>query len=250
MARPRSGIWLTLLVAGLATRPAAAADEVAAADGLTRADFRHERASREVRHIADWVVHSQDNHAGDHLGLPFVIVDKKDARVYVFDAHGQWRGAAAALLGEARGDDAAPVIGDRELSAIRPGEKTTPAGRFVSTLGDNMRGEDVLWVDYNTATSMHRVLTTNPKERRAHRLASATPLDNRISYGCINIPVKFFEKIVRPAFAGTRGVVYVLPETKSARQFFASYNVDAPAEEPPANVLTAKAQLRKPGPKK
>lgn len=249
MARPRSGICLILLVASLVTRPAAAADEAAAADRLTRADFHHERASPEARHIADWVVHSQDNHAGDHLGLPFAIVDKKDARVYVFDAHGQLRGAAAALLGQARGDDAAPGIGDRELSAIRPAEKTTPAGRFVSVLGDNMRGEDVLWVDYGTATSMHRVLTTNPKERRAQRLASATPLDNRISYGCINIPVKFFENIVRPAFAGTRGIVYVLPETKTARQVFASYEVDEPAE-PPAKVLTTKAPIRKSGAKK
>jgi hypothetical protein len=75
---------------------------------------------------------------------------------------------------------------------------------------------------------MHRVLTTNPKERRAERLASATTLDNRISYGCINIPVKFFENVVRPAFTGTRGIVYVLPETRTARQVFASYDVDAP----------------------
>ena len=112
-----------------------------------------------------------------------------------------------------------------------------------------MRGEDVLWVDYDTATSMHRVLTTNPKERRAQRLASATPLDNRISYGCINIPVKFYENVVRPAFTGTQGIVYVLPETKTARQVFASYEVDEPAERP-ANVLTAKAPLRKPGLKK
>ena len=248
MTRATGGIWIYLLTASLATQPAAAADEVAA-DRLTRADFRHERASREARHIADWVVHSQDNHAGDHHGLPFVIIDKKDARVFVFDAQGELRGAAAALLGLARGDDAAPGIGDRELSDIRPEEKTTPAGRFVSSLGGNMRGEDVLWVDYSTATSMHRVLTTNPKERRAQRLASATPLDNRISYGCINIPVKFYENVVRPAFTGTQGIVYVLPETRTARQVFASYEVDEPAKSP-AKVLTAKAQLRKPALKK
>jgi hypothetical protein len=191
------------------------------------------------------VVHSADNHAGDHRGLPFVIVDKKAARVFVFDAQGELRGAAAALLGQARGDDSAPGIGDRELSAIRPNEKTTPAGRFLSALGGNMRGEDVLWVDYATATSMHRVLTTNPKERRAQRLASATPLDNRISYGCINIPVKFYENVVRPAFSGTQGIVYVLPDTKTIRQVFAGYVSDEPAEAPAKNLI-AKAQTRKP----
>jgi hypothetical protein len=130
------------------------------------------------------------------------------------------------LLGEAIGDDAVPGIGDRELSNIRRDEKTTPAGRFVSALGGNMRGEDVLWVDYKSATSMHRVLTTNPKERRLQRLASPTPLDNRISYGCINIPAKFYENVVRPAFTGTYGIVYVLPETKSAQDVFASYDVE------------------------
>jgi hypothetical protein len=242
VARASSGIWIYLLTASLATQPAAAADEVAAADRLTRADFHHERASREARHVADWVVRSADNHAGDHHGLPFVIVDKKDARVFVFDAQGHLRGAAAALLGQARGDDAAPGIGDRELSAIRPNEKTTPAGRFVSRLGGNMRGEDVLWVDYATATSMHRVLTTNPKEHRAQRLASATVLDNRISYGCINIPVKFFENVVRPAFTGTQGIVYVLPETKTARQVFASYEIEDAAEPAPTHVKVAAAK--------
>ena len=115
---------------------------------------------------------------------------------------------------------AVPGIGDRKLSNVRPEEKTTPAGRFVAALGDNIRGEDVLWVDYNGAVSMHRVITTNPKERRLQRLATPTPLDNRISYGCINVPAKFFENVVRPAFTGTSGIVYVLPETRSARAEF------------------------------
>ena len=175
--------------------------------------------------MADWVVDAGDNHAADPRSLPFVIVDKKDAKVFVFDAQGQLRGAAPALLGLARGDDAVPGIGSRELSDIRAEEKTTPAGRFVAVLGGNMRGEDVLWVDYAGAVSMHRVLTTNPKERRLQRLATPTPLDNRISYGCINIPAAFYENVVRPAFTGTHGIVYVLPETKSAREVFASYDL-------------------------
>lgn len=190
-----------------------------------RADFEAQRASREAHHVADWVVHSHDNHSGDRKQLPFVIVDKKDARVFVFDSRGRILGAAPALLGAALGDDTVAGIGDRELSDIREEEKTTPAGRFVAALGGNMRGEDVLWVDYGTATSMHRVLTTNPKERRLQRLASATPLDNRISYGCINIPAKFYENVLRPAFTGTAGIVYVLPETRPAEKVFASYDV-------------------------
>src|SRR6185295_4668581 len=182
--------------------------------------------------------------------LPFVIVDKKDARVFVFEVDGRLRGNAPALLGQARGDEAVPGIGDRELSNIRPEEKTTPAGRFVAELGGNMRGEDVLWVDYAGAVSMHRVLTTNPKERRLQRLATPTPHDNRISFGCINIPAKFYENVVRPAFTGTDGIVYVLPETRLAREVFASYDVDeeharlqAARQPMPARVPAAAAPI-------
>ena len=179
------------------------------------ADFAREQASRDARQLADWVVDS-----GDNAGKPFVIVDKVGARIFVFDAGGRIRGAAPALLGAARGDHSVPGIGERELSAIRAADRTTPAGRFVAALGRNFRGEDVVWVDYDGAVSLHRVITSNPKERRLHRLATPTPKDNRISYGCINVPVAFYETVVRPAFTGTEGIVYVLPEVRSMREVF------------------------------
>lgn len=214
------GLSLGLLAASLVSLAAAADESGPAARPAKRANFEQERASFDTRYVADWVVDS-----GDNRSLPFVIVDKKEAKVFVFDAQGRLHAAAPALLGQARGDVAAPGIGERALSKILPGEKTTPAGRFVAALGGNMRGEDVLWVDYDGAVSMHRVITNNPKERRLQRLATATPLDNRISYGCINIPAKFYENVVRPAFAGTYGIVYVLPETRPAHEVFTSYDV-------------------------
>jgi len=186
-----------------------------------RASFDKERASKQARHIADWVVHS-----GDNGGMPFAIVDKMDARVFVFDDLGRLRGAAPALIGLARGDDAVPDIGTRPLASIRPEERTTPAGRFVSALGRNLQGREILWVDYDGAVSMHPVVKGTPAERREQRLSSPTPLDNRISYGCINVPLKFFDNVVRPAFTGTKGIVYVLPDTRSVREVFASYDVD------------------------
>jgi hypothetical protein len=158
--------------------------------------------------------------------MPFAIVDKTDARVFIFDAAGRLRGAAPALLGLARGDDAVPSIGDRALSSIRPEERTTPAGRFVAALDRNLRGKEILWVDYDGAVSMHPVISTKPEERRLQRLTTPTPLDNRISYGCINVPAKFFKNVVHPAFTGTDGIVYVLPETRLASEVFASYDVE------------------------
>lgn len=186
-----------------------------------RANFERENASQSARHVADWVVATDDNRS-----MPFVIVDKINAKVFVFHADGQLRGAASALLGLARGDDAVPGIGNRKLSSIRPEERTTPAGRFVVALDRNLHGEEILWVDYDGAVSMHPVITSNPKERRLQRLATPTPLDNRISYGCINVPAKFFTNVVRPAFAGTNGIVYVLPETRSVSEVFAPYDVE------------------------
>ena len=72
---------------------------------------------------------------------------------------------------------------------------------------------------------MHPVITTNPVERRLQRLVSPSPLDNRISYGCINVPATFYTSVVLPSFAGKNGIVYVLPETRPARQVFSSYDV-------------------------
>ena len=218
--RPASGPLSMSAPQEVPTQSATAAQTVAAGS-RQRASFGRERASRETRQIADWIVDSADN-----LGLPFVVLDKIDAKIFVFDAGGRILGAAPALVGSARGDDTVPGIGDREYADMPPETRTTPAGRFVAALGMDTRCEDVLWVDYDAAVSLHRVVTSKPKERRLERLATPTPLDNRISYGCINVPKRFYENVVSTAFTGTDGIVYVLPETRPAREVFGSYDVE------------------------
>ena len=91
-----------------------------AAKGTKRANFEQTQASKDARHVAHWVVDS-----GDNLNKPFVIIDKRDARVFVFDANGMLRGESPALLGLAIGDHSVPGIGTKKLSAIRPEERTT-----------------------------------------------------------------------------------------------------------------------------
>ena len=174
-----------------------------------------EAASAEVRYVADWVASTSDN-----VTMPYIIIDKVDAKVHVFDAEGRLQGTAPALLGMVPGDGSAAGVGNRALSAIGPSERTTPAGRFVASLGPDLHGQDILWVDYNTALALHRVGKGTPAERRAQRLESPTPEDNRISYGCINVPVTFYEQVVRPAFKQSSGVVYILPEKSKARDMF------------------------------
>jgi hypothetical protein len=145
------------------------------------------------------------------------------AKVFVFRADGRLRGAAPALLGFARGDNSTPGVGDRELSHIRPADRTTPAGRFVAGFGPAFGGEKVLWVDYSTAISLHPVIVGNPKDHRLQRLQSPTPKDNRITFGCINVPVAFYKKVVSPTFKRTNGVVYILPEKTPLNEVFPSF---------------------------
>ena len=192
------------------------------------AEFAQSTPSPDARHVADWVADSHDNQ-----DAPFVIVDKKFATVYVFDAEARLRGATPVLLGVAAGDDSVAGIGTRAMAEVRPQERTTPAGRFMAELGHNTLGEDVVWIDYDAAVSMHRVRTTNPKERRLERLATPSIDDNRVSYGCINVPVAFYEGFLRPIFAARHAPVYVLPEVKAVRQVFGSYDVRAARPEPP-----------------
>lgn len=119
----------------------------------------------------------------------------------------------------------------RRRANPRRGERTTPAGRFEAAAGRNYNGVDIIWVDYPGAVSLHRVITSNPKERRLERLATPTSAENRISWGRVNVPARFFDAVVRPAFAGGRGIVYVLPETRPVRGVFGSYDVEERARQ-------------------
>lgn len=172
-------------------------------------------ASANVREVVAWISRS-----GDNGGLPYLIIDKADARVFVFDPQGGLAGADAALLGMARGDHTLPGIGDMKLSAIRPEDRTTPAGRFLATLERDIKGRVVLLIDYDASIALHAVVPGTPAERRAERLRSETPDDNRISYGCINVPVPFYDTVVRRTFKNTAGIVYILPETRAPAELF------------------------------
>lgn len=186
-----------------------------ASAGQANAAFVHDGLSDEAQQVAHWIRVTRDNQR-----LPYLLIDKRAARVHVFNAAGTLQASSAVLLGLARGDHSVPGIGERPMFAIAPHERTTPAGRFISEPGHNLRGEDIVWIDYDDAVSLHRVRTANAAERRLQRLASATVADNRISYGCVNVPAHFYDRNVAPVWGQKPGVIYVLPETKPAASFF------------------------------
>jgi hypothetical protein len=115
-------------------------------DDTGQASSTNWNAPDAVKKMAAWALGS-----GDNRGLPFVIVDKSEAKVFAFGKSGTMLGATWALIGLARGDDNVPGIGTMPLRKITPDMRTTPAGRFVAAIGYNLGKKEVLWVDYPTA---------------------------------------------------------------------------------------------------
>lgn len=175
---------------------------------------RMNSAPAEVLETVQWVAASKDN-----AGLPFVVVDKVNARVYAFTPHAQLKATAPVLLGAGTGDKvlASP---DAPMSAIPPAKRITPAGRYPSRLVTDNHGKTVLLVDGPNLITMHVVVKGTPAQRRAERLASVTSDDNRVSFGCINVPPAFFKTILDPDFRPAKGIVYILPEKTTPAQLF------------------------------
>ena len=176
-----------------------------------------QEVSDTVIELAGWIVAT-----GDNQGYPFAIMDKQAAQVLVFGGDGRLRGAAPGLFGSAIGDHTAPGIAGLALREIPGRDRTTPAGRFIGGFGPSIDAGRVLWVDYDSAVSMHPTATGVPAERRPERLASPTPEDNRVTHGCINVSPGFYEHVVTPAFE-RGGVFYILPETLALEEVFPEF---------------------------
>jgi hypothetical protein len=200
----RAAVCAALLIGGFGTGQALALPQATDA------------ASADVRELTQWVTGT-----GDHKGKPFAIVDKKQARLHVFDARGRLVDSSIILLGSTVGDESAPGVGARaQRGEVGPEERTTPAGRFESVPGKNLDGEHVVWVDYSAAFAIHRLRAGRSYEPRKQRLGTETPEDNRVSLGCVVVPEAFYIEVVQRVLGNSRGVVYVMPETKPASELF------------------------------
>ena len=175
-------------------------------------------SSEAALQMSEWVTATENNG-----GRPFIVIDKFAAAVFVFSPEGEFLGETPALLGIALGDESTPGIGERELSEMGPAEKTTPAGRFAAQIGAARGGHRVLWVDYSLSVALHPVVTRNRRERRLQRLRSRTPDDNRITFGCINVPAPFYADLIRPLFREAGGIVYILPEITPVEEVFPNF---------------------------
>jgi len=118
--------------------------------------------------IAEWVAATRDNG-----GLPFFVVDRTYAQLYVFDAAGGLQAVAPVTLDESRGDRSAGVGGARpagDTGRLYENEKSAPAARFIAARDGDLREEGVA-------------------------------------------PAAAYENVINRILAGSRVVVYVVPET-------------------------------------
>ena len=196
----------------MASAKEAAAQPVAAVDQLPPG----QTVSDTVIALAGWVVAAKDSQ-----GYPFAVIDKAAAQILVFGGDGRLRGAAPGLFGSAIGDHTAPGIAGLALREIPGRDRTTPAGRFVGGYGPSIDAGRVLWVDYESAISLHPTASV-AGEKRAERLASPTPDDNRVTHGCINVSPEFYEQIIAPTFK-RGGVFYILPDEASIAETFPEF---------------------------
>jgi hypothetical protein len=191
-----------------------------ASASVKRADLRGTSVSREVQHVADWAVHS-----GDHQRLPFIIVDKVNAKALAFDAGGRLLQTTPVLLGMGVGDAFPPGVVNMDMHETQPWQRITPAGRFVAEEGVNLKGQSVLWVDYDNAIAIHRLPARRTSQKRHERIVSRDAADHRITYGCINVAPAFYDQVVLRHFRQRGGVVYVLPDTLPLKNVLKTYDV-------------------------
>ncbi|MBB3348154.1 hypothetical protein [Sphingomonas sp. BK069] len=171
--------------------------------------------SENAERLIAWVGAAHDNGK-----LPYAVIDKPAATLYLFAANGDFLGETPVLLGVGIGDDSTPGVGAKNLDDIGPAERTTPAGRFVTKFGRAFGRQRVLWVDYANAVAMHVVTSLHKNEHRVERLLSPSPEDNRISFGCINVGARFYNGKLRPQFEKRGGIVYITPDVKPLDEIF------------------------------
>lgn len=211
----------------------------AAAKTATVIDVREPRASPDVQQLADWALRS-----GDHQRLPFIVVDKVNATAFAYDASGRLIRSTPVLLGIGIGDRFAPGVADMDMYKTQPWQRITPAGRFFAEEDLNLKGEKVLWVDYDTGIAIHKLPAKRTKQRRHERIVSPDPADHRITYGCINVPPAFYDQIVQPNFGANGGIVYVLPEKMPFKSVFKSFDAPIAASVIPVQQSASDAALR------
>lgn len=185
-----------------------------------RADMKGVAASADVQLVADWMMRNNK-----HRGHPFIVADKVNGLLFAFAADGALLAKTLALFGAARSDVMTDEQANKPLEGMRPSDMITPAGLFVAEAYlSPTHGKSVRFAEYaETNLLIHRA----PSAKRLKRLQSPSASDTRTTLGCINLLPEFMDNVLMPNFSGESTVV-VLPETQSAKSFFAINDATEP----------------------
>jgi hypothetical protein len=210
----RGAVALAVLLALACLGPAARAMSPPAVPASSDIHPQSEAAGQ----LLHWIAHT-----GNNAGRPYVVVDKRQAQVWVFDAQHRGLASSAALLGLTPGDHEVADIHRRDVATLSREARITPAGRFATEPGVNLQGEDVVWLDYAAGLAMHRVRPGLAQTARLRLLAAQVASAQRVSMGCVVLPVAFYEKVIRPLLGRQTGWVYVLPEHGALQPWLARW---------------------------
>lgn len=177
------------------------------------ANFNGAKAHRSVVNTANEIINKKNNE-----GKPFIIGDKSGGLLYVFDENGNLKNKAPALFGADKGDN---IVDDKKI---------TPSGRFKASVenadpADYPYGKTLDFLEKEDGVvAIHRVYLAKPEENRQDRLNSGSPLDNRVSSGCVNVNDSVMDEVINPTFEKEGGFVYILPENRNENiRFSKSY---------------------------
>jgi hypothetical protein len=147
---------------------------------------------------------------------PYILIDKPNATGYVIGADHRIQAKFPVLLGRERGDQP-NTVNVRVDSPSSPGA-TTPSGMFRLS---RARLTEKDFSEYNDnifrlegpgagGNALHETWR-GELHSREQALATPTPEDNRVSWGCVNISRAIFETHVKQLPSGT--IVWITPET-------------------------------------
>lgn len=172
--------------------------------------------SQEASNTINWVKATHDNN-----GKVFVVADKNEGKIHVVDSNGKVLDTQNAIFGRNKSNDNVANSTPSGRFKLQKALTTKAAdkrifGSDVLTLTDTATGKDITKAD-GGVIAMHRLWN---KPERVKAINSATPSDNYMSAGCINVPTAFYNSAVDNLDGA---MVYILdnkdaPKTGNATQ--------------------------------
>lgn len=156
-----------------------------------------------------------------YITTNFLIVDKVQGKMSLVSPTGEVINETKVLVGRDKSDviDTDAYAGNKKFAY-----KITPAGIFPVKRykADKYGGTVLVFIDgVAAATALHRVYLGNPAQKRDKRILSDDPNVRRITNGCINVPVDFFDEVLEKLPNGT--LLFVLPEQAKTTEQFLNY---------------------------